>query len=473
MLSFFFITGQIKPDVDTSGSSHWLTAALAYSEAAMSHSCRDGLSEPPPAPKKRNTVAEKSNPKPMISEKSPSPFFSHATQPSHTIRPKAKTKTPGQTSDMMQQLESLHESAKDQKSIRFPEGQRLKLDNPSVSATGPSKRRPKPPPPNFELKFADLNDSPPASQYHIPVNDDDDEDLPDIHDLLNAYQPSDAMAGQKKSSSASDYSNSEIDALIRDIPLDEYEAELADDSCIHGDLDSWRHFSRPVTPLPSRKRPREPENEPPKKRFDTRIDTPSERFTSSSPISQPRKRKRSKAPLFFADLSDKDTKEQPTNRKSHSSTFMTDSNNQKPENQKEECFTLDYSLFDIIPAPPDSSMDTTSPGHGSKPPTSSPSIPDKSPLNHSAYASQDHQSSRQAFGRNFILHSGATSSFTTIPPSTTATFSSSNDTLRVSTSPAAYQAESTNTPVDETGVPDNDLAELEAWLLSDAVIITD
>jgi hypothetical protein len=184
-------------------------------------------------------------------------------------------------------------------------------------------------------------------------------------------------------------------------------------------------------------------------------------------------RKRSKAPLFFADLSDKDTKEQPTNRKSHSSTFMTDSNNQKPENQKEECFTLDYSLFDIIPAPPDSSMDTTSPGHGSKPPTSSPSIPDKSPLNHSAYASQDHQSSRQAFGRNFILHSGATSSFTTIPPSTTATFSSSNDTLRVSTSPAAYQAESTNTPVDETGVPDNDLAELEAWLLSDAVIITD
>jgi len=150
---------------------------------------------------------------------------------------------------------------------------------------------------------------------------------------------------------------------------------------------------------------------------------------------------------------------------------MTDSNNQKPENREEECFTLDYSLFDIIPAPPDSSMDTTSPDDGSKPPTSSPMIPDKSPLKHyhPAYASQDHQSSQQAFGRSFILNSGTTSSFTTIPPSTTATFPSSNDIL----SSAAHQAKSTNAPVDETGVPDNDLAELEAWLLSDAVIITD
>ena len=247
----------------------------------MSHSCRDGLSEPPPAPKKRNTVA---NPKHLMSDKSPSPIFSHTTQPSHTIRSKAKTQTPGQTNDMMQQLENLHESAKDRKRIGIPEGQRVKLNNPSVSATDSSKRRPKPPPPNFELKFADLNDSPPASQYYIPVNEDDDEDLPDIHDLLNAYQPSDVMAGQKKSSSTSDYSNSEIDALIRDIPLNEYETGLADDS-----HDSWRPFSRPVTPLPSRKRPREPENEQPKKRFDTRIDTPSENFTSSSPVLQPSK----------------------------------------------------------------------------------------------------------------------------------------------------------------------------------------
>ena len=249
----------------------------------MSRSCRDGLSEPP-APKKRNPVADKSNPKPMMSDKSSSPF-SRATQSSHTTWSKAKTKTPGQTNDIMQQLENPHESAKDQKRTRIPEGQRLKLDKPSISATGSSRRRHKPPPPNFELNFADLNDSPSASQYHIPVNDDDDDDLPDIHDLLNAYQPSDAMSGQKKSS---DYSNSEIDALIRDIPLDD-DAELADDSYIHGDLDSWRPLSRPVTPLPSRKRPREPENEQPKKRFDTRINTASERFTSSSPVLQPSK----------------------------------------------------------------------------------------------------------------------------------------------------------------------------------------
>jgi hypothetical protein len=45
--------------------------------------------------------------------------------------------------------------------------------------------------------------------------------------------------------------------------------------------------------------------------------------------------------------------------------------------------------------------------------------------------------------------------------------------LKVSNGSIMHQAESTNAQVDETGVPDNDLAELEAWLLSDAVIITD
>lgn len=181
----------------------------------------------------------------------------------------------------------MHESAKDDKSIRNPDGQRLKLDDPSLSSSEISRRRPKPPPPKFNLTFADLGDSQSASQYRLPASDDDDDDLPNIHDLLNAHRSSDVTAKQK-SSSASDYSNSEIDALIRDIPLVDFEAELASDSHLPSDFDSLRP-NRSVTPLPSRKRHRESENERPAKRFDRFSDTVSARTPSPPPTSPPRK----------------------------------------------------------------------------------------------------------------------------------------------------------------------------------------
>jgi len=186
-------------------------------------------------------------------------------------------------------------------------------------------------------------------------------------------------------------------------------------------------------------------------------------------------RNRSKAPLFLADFSDKDTNERNGNSKVPS---FTDSNDKKTENRDgEECFTLDYSLFDIVPTPPHSSMDTTSLGSDSKPLTSDPFdplIPDNSsPLKryHTPHTLQDRQSSQQAFDQGFLRHSGSVSIFPVVTPSTT--FPPNNSMLKVSNGSIMHQAESMNAQVDETGVPDNDLAELEAWLLSDAVIITD
>jgi ATP-dependent DNA helicase HFM1/MER3 len=254
----------------------YVTASLAYSATFVSFSCHDGLSEPPAAPKKRNTTTDKSKSKPIKSKNSSSTDLANI---SYTIQSKTN-----RIDNTFQQFKHLHESAKDQKSIRIPDGQRLKLDNPALSSIGPSRRRPKLPPPNFKLTFADLSDSLSTSQYQIPVEDDDDDDLPDIHDLLNAPQaPTDT---RRSSSSTSDYSNSEVDALIRDIPLEDFEAELADDSHLHGDLDALRPRYRPATPILSRKRPREAENEPPSKRLNTRMDT-TER-SHSPPIFQTR-----------------------------------------------------------------------------------------------------------------------------------------------------------------------------------------
>src|ERR1700683_4592612 len=84
-------------------------------------------------------------------------------------------------------------------------------------------------------------------------------------------------------------------------------------------------------------------------------------------------RKRSKTPLFLTDLSDEGIKDQDRESKTDLSRFLTNSNDHRIENRnKEEFFTLDYSLFDIVPTPPDLTKDMTSSGSGSKPATSIP-----------------------------------------------------------------------------------------------------
>jgi hypothetical protein len=156
---------------------------------------------------------------------------------------------------------------------------------------------------------------------------------------------------------------------------------------------------------------------------------------------------------------------------------LTNSNDHRIENRnKEEFFTLDYSLFDIVPTPPDLTKDMTSPGSGSKPATSIPH--NSSPLkrHRSAYTQPDHNSPKQADNQGFLIPSSSTSIFPIAPVSTKTDFLSSHDIYTPANNSWAAQPDppkSPNVKMDETGVPDNDLAELEAWLLSDAVIITD
>jgi hypothetical protein len=166
--------------------------------------------------------------------------------------PKMKPKTTVARPDTtLQALKNMHERAKYQKSIGIPEGKRLKLD--SVKPT-----------------FADLSGDPSATQCDPEVDGDDNEDWPNVHDLLNA--PKAPGATIERSSSASDNSNPEI------------KAELPDDS--------RRSDYRLATPPPSRKRPREPENAPPSNQVnqvDASADAIPERFISSPPVSQPNK----------------------------------------------------------------------------------------------------------------------------------------------------------------------------------------
>ncbi|KAJ7256507.1 Sec63 Brl domain-containing protein [Mycena haematopus] len=217
--------------------------------------CRDGLAEPPKQPKKR---AEAS-----VSSKAE--WTSVASPP----RSK-KTKQTKDNDATLESLERLHERTN--VSLKLPEGGRLKLE-----PTSELKRKQRPPI-NFDVELTQLSDGQPATSCSIPDLKDDD-DLPEPHELLKS--------GKKKreSSAETNYSDSEIDSLIRHVPLDLLEnlANSAASSPRPSKQVASKGVQKPLpsTPLPSRKRyPGSGEFLPPPKRSRFEVGT-SQSFSSS------------------------------------------------------------------------------------------------------------------------------------------------------------------------------------------------
>lgn len=116
------------------------------------------------------------------------------------------------TDQTLDDLDKLHKSTNVQQNLKLSQGHRIKLD-PSPSA--PSIKRKNRPVPNFDIEFASIA-TVDTDILDLPASLDDDDDLPAPHEIL-------ASSNNKKRnhSSEDNYSNSELDALIRDIPSDD------------------------------------------------------------------------------------------------------------------------------------------------------------------------------------------------------------------------------------------------------------
>ncbi|KAJ7085715.1 Sec63 Brl domain-containing protein [Mycena belliarum] len=188
--------------------------------------CRDGLAEAPKQPKKR---AE-----PVCD---PKKDLSPAASP---VQDKKTKKRPDQT---MQDLERLHERTN--VSLKLPEGGRLKLE----PANG-SKRKNRPPI-NFSVELTQLDDEEPSVSYGIAdLKEDDDDDLPEPHELLKP-----AAKKQQEPSSETNYSDSELDSLIRHAPSELMQDITKPPAVSSKPLKEYMKAARPLlsTP-PSRKR---------------------------------------------------------------------------------------------------------------------------------------------------------------------------------------------------------------------------
>ncbi|KAJ6502143.1 Sec63 Brl domain-containing protein [Mycena sanguinolenta] len=246
--------------------------------------CRDGLAEPP-KPKKR---AEASPKKPTAASGSSKAHWTSIASPQKST----KTKNVDST---MENLERLHERTN--VSLKLPEGGRLKLDS-----TSQLKRKQRPPI-NFSVELTQLGDGQPATSYAIPDLKDDDDDLPEPHELLNS--------GTKKRepSPETNYSDSEIDSLIRLAPLDLIENLTNPAPPPRRPSKQIASKIVPKTPPPSRKRYADSEEaHPPPKRSRFEVGTSRDFYSSPAGVSERAKETQPVRmdPLFtkFSDESD-------------------------------------------------------------------------------------------------------------------------------------------------------------------------
>ncbi|TFK42447.1 hypothetical protein BDQ12DRAFT_732098 [Crucibulum laeve] len=154
--------------------------------------CRDGLVDPPNASKKRAT-SKLASPNARSN-----PSFSQL---------KNKASAASKADRQIKQLENIHEQMKVSQSLKLSDRQRLKLESPDQLKR---KKRPKP---DFGLELTDLKDfNSPSVPFDMPDIDQDDDSLPEPHFLVEAVKH------PQTPSSETNYSNSEIDALINSVP---------------------------------------------------------------------------------------------------------------------------------------------------------------------------------------------------------------------------------------------------------------
>lgn len=230
-------------------------------------SCRDGLAQPPKQPKKR--VRTSGDPK---TEGSP------IASPIQSQKPKKATNRPDAT---IQTLERFYERAN--VSLKLPEGGRLKPES-----TNELKRKQRPSI-NFTAELTQLREGKPAASYAIIDLMDDDDDLPEPHELRT---PTKFVAKKRDPSPETNYSDSEIDSLIRHAPSELMQEDFVEETAMWPkppklNLTKAVRERLPPTPLPSWKcRPSAEEDLPQPKR--TRFEVGARQRFSASPADRPK-----------------------------------------------------------------------------------------------------------------------------------------------------------------------------------------
>ncbi|KAI0372960.1 P-loop containing nucleoside triphosphate hydrolase protein [Pilatotrama ljubarskyi] len=344
-------------------------------KAACRHlCCREGLPKPPPMTKRRIEMlvdAESvSSQRSGRERRDVDENADEGTRPRSKPKPRPKDapKLPSKSDRPLKQLEDLHERTGVERSLQLSDGGRIKLERDLAPKSKPIRK----PAPNFDVEFFRFEDKPAAISARISehLSDSDDDDLPGPSDILDALR----MPGtttKAASSASTDYADSEFYALIADLPSAQSVSRPGntrqDTVSRHSSgtgaalLASGAMDWTPVTPSRKRKQGPQKSTDPARrvKHARTGGSPPFEVICSSERPSGDGTRHYEL--LFESSLSDEVlVLSQAPNRSSPATSpapgLMDD----------EEGFTLDTTLFDIMPSTP------TLPGSDGPPPEVSP-----------------------------------------------------------------------------------------------------
>ncbi|KAI0950168.1 hypothetical protein AcV7_008716 [Taiwanofungus camphoratus] len=228
--------------------------------------CRDGVPKPPPLSKRRVEILCADDYPQDKSSKLQSALrggFVHDIQVEDAVKakPKPKLKPCDRSDARLQHLETLHEHTNVSENLKLSSGRRIKLQDQRTAKTQSKGKQNAVP--NFDINFMRLNDGDPSIPDLSEV-DGSDVDLPEPRELLNAHIGSMQQGERCSDLSETDYSNSEIDALIRVVPLcDSQDGDDPDKNGPTGDCARRtstlpQHPPRQATPYssPDRKRKR-------------------------------------------------------------------------------------------------------------------------------------------------------------------------------------------------------------------------
>lgn len=304
------------------------------------HSCRDGLTGPPAVPKTRISKTENNIANPS------KPIESAKLQ-------KSVNRAESRSVKLLEQLDSLHENTKvdglQQASRRLKPDLNGEASTVFTDSTKPRRKRL--PPPNFDnFEFSDIGESKPLAKpiFRHPSSTNDEDDLPDISDLLTRSSKTNPPPKPRAilASSSTNYSDADMDDLVR--------------AAKTPSLSPPKHQNKKRVVETSRLQPRSLPRSPLKRKADDIQNTPvKQKPRIQKPIDSPFGREPeldTRSPLSTADY--QPFEEQPLffpERTFHDSASIVNAEDSLEQNNSEsgrgyEDFTLDESLFDIIPS---------------------------------------------------------------------------------------------------------------------------
>lgn len=308
------ILAKINKSADIYGSVFW----LHYHRICpyFSYSCREGLPKPP---KKSTEISQQ----PQISRQLV------RTNNTEAATPKKKAVTRDHT---IERLEALHKSTNVLDNLKLADGQRLKLDaKPDLKRRRKESRQI-----DTNISFAELKDTEEQPMSPSRAMADDDDDLPEPHEIMKTTKPGSAKR------SSDDLFDSEMDDIFRDLPED------------HEDP-----FVRPSSPAFSREE-RNSFQSPPAKRVKlTEEIHESSNVCFSSTLVWFQSNLANKQ-LFIKSTSDTDNDVIVIEDEEDEDVVLEPPpNDYYMEEEEEDDFVLDPSCIDIIPSTPELVHSTT------------------------------------------------------------------------------------------------------------------